>query len=98
MECKKCGYTATWDEVAQVFMCDDPDCRAFFSAPDDGLNEDIYFVITGSDDGMVRMGIYLASNGEQIYGTKFPPEVARTIAQNLTMTSWKVEDHMKGNQ
>lgn len=65
---------------------------------DDGLNEDIYFVVTGTDDGMVRLDISMADTGEMIYGTKFPPEVARTIAEKLTFASWKVEDYMKGNQ
>ena len=64
---------------------------------DDGIpNEDIYFVISPHDDGLVRMGVFLAGNHEKIFAAKFFPEVARTVAQNLTLASWKAEDGTKG--
>jgi len=53
--------------------------------------EDIAIQIYPRLDGYVQLAIYLAANNERLYGVVVTPEIARTMAEKLTMSSWICE-------
>lgn len=54
--------------------------------------EDLFLTVRPRDDGNVSLGIHLVVNNERIYGVILPPEIAREVAQQLTLASWRAEE------
>ncbi len=42
--------------------------------------------------GFVALGIYRSDTGERLIGMALPSATARSVAENLTLASWKADE------
>lgn len=54
-------------------------------------DEDVDLQVSARDDGMVSLAVTRTSDGARIWGIVLSPATARSMAEKLSLASWRAE-------